>query len=101
MLLNLLKSFIDALLNLCPIPFNVELFSLHKIEGTDGYCKKIYKDSGEYDIKLKCLDDHIAPFVMRYLLGEKITENDRVFYHKGMLAKFIEDPEIHINFEHV
>ena len=95
------KSFIGAFLNLCPIPFNLELFSLHKIEGTDGYCKKIYKDNGEYDIKLKCLDDHMAPFVMRYLLSEKITENDRVFYHKGMLAKFIEDPEIHINFEHV
>ena len=47
------------------------------------------------------LNDHMAPFVMRYLLSEKITENDRVFYHKGMLAKFIEDPEIHINFEHV
>ena len=26
------KSFIDAFLNLCPIPFNVELFSLHRIE---------------------------------------------------------------------
>lgn len=95
------KSLISAFLNLCPIPFNLELFSLHKIEGTDGYCKKIYKDNGEYDIKLKCLNDHMAPFVMRYLLGEKIIDSDRVFYYKGTLAKFTEDPEIHIDFEHV
>lgn len=95
------KSLISAFLNLCPIPFNLELFSLYKIEGTDGYCKKIYKDNGEYDIKLKCLNDHMAPFVMRYLLGEKIIDSDRVFYYKGTLAKFTEDPEIHIDFEHV
>lgn len=92
---------ISAFLNLCPISFNLELFSLHKIEGTDGYCKKIYKDNGEYDIKLKCLNDHMAPFVMRYLLGEKIIDSDRVFYYKGTLAKFTEDPEIHIDLERV
>lgn len=95
------KSLISAFLNLCPISFNLELFSLHKIEGTDGYCKKIYKDNGEYDIKLKCLNDHMAPFVMRYLLGEKIIDSDRVFYYKGTLAKFTEDPEIHIDLERV
>lgn len=35
--LYVLESFkiIDAFLNLCPIPFNVELFSLHRIEGTE------------------------------------------------------------------
>lgn len=45
------------------------------------------------------MNDHMAPFVMRYLLGEKIIESDRVFYYKGTLAKFAEDHEIHINFE--
>ena len=79
------------------VPFKVELFSLYKIEGTDGYCKKVYRDDGEYDIKLKCLDDQMIPFVISYLLGEEITESDKVFYHKGMLAKFIEVPEVRIN----
>lgn len=100
--LKTIRNFIADFLNSClNITFNVELFSLHRIEGTDGYCKKIYKDSGEYDIKLKCLNDHIAPFVMRYLLGEKIIDSDRVFYYKGTLAKFTEDPEIHIDLERV
>lgn len=79
------------------VPFKVELFSLYKIKGTDGYCKKVYRDDGEYDIKLKCLDDQMIPFVISYLLGEEITESDKVFYHKGMLAKFIEVPEVRIN----
>ena len=83
------------------IPFRVELFSLHKINGTDGYCKKIHKENGEYDIEFKCLDNYMMPFVLRHFLGEKITESDKVFYHEGLLAKFIDEPKIEVNLKEV
>lgn len=83
------------------IPFRVELFSLHKINGTDGYCKKIYKENGEYDIEFKCLDNYMIPFVLRYFLGEEITESDKVFYHEGLLAKFIDEPKIEVSLKEV
>ena len=38
----------------------------------------------------------MMPFVLRKLNGEHITENDKVFYHEGLLAKFIEVPEIEV-----
>lgn len=76
------------------IPFRVELFSLHKINGTDGYYKKIYEENGEYNIEFKCLDNYMMPFVIRHFLGEEVTENDKVFYHEGLLSKFIDTPKI-------
>ena len=33
----------------------------------------------------------------RYFLGEEITESDKVFYHEGLLAKFIDEPKIEVN----
>ena len=81
------------------IPFRVELFSLLKINGTDGYCKKIYKENGEYDIEFKCLDNYMIPFVLRHFLGEEITESDKIFYHEGLLAKFIDEPKIEVNLD--
>ena len=36
-------------------------------------------------------------FVLRYFLGEEITESDKVFYHEGLLAKFIEEQKIEVN----
>ena len=79
------------------IPFKVELFKLHKIYGTDGYCKEIVNKNGEKDIKFKCLDNYMLPFVIRHFLGEEVTDNDKVFYHEGLLAQFIEVPKIEVN----
>ena len=39
----------------------------------------------------------MLPFVMRYMLNEDVTENDKVFIHEEKLAKFIETPEIEVN----
>lgn len=73
-------------------PTRAELFTLHKIFGTEGYYKKfIY---GEKNIEFKGLDGYLFPFVARTYLNEKITENDKVFYHGGRLAKYIGIPEI-------
>lgn len=79
------------------IPFRVELFTLHKIYGTDGYCKEIYNKNGQTTFDLKGLDSFTVPFVLRYLAGEDITENDKVFIYEGKLSKFIEVPEVKLD----
>ena len=68
-MLNIVRNCVEERLSTkSNIPFRVELFSLHKINGTDGYCKKIYKENGEYSIEFKCLDNYMMPFVLRYFL---------------------------------
>lgn len=78
------------------IPFKIELFYLHKITGTNGYYKEIVKNIIEREYEFKCLNNYTLPFVLRKFNGEEITENDKVFYHEGLLSKFIEIPEIEI-----
>lgn len=79
------------------LPVRVELFTLYKINGTGGYYKEIFADNGENDIEFKCLDNYMLPFVIRKFVGEEITDNDKVFYHEGLLSKFIEIPEIEVS----
>lgn len=78
------------------IPFRIELFYLHKITGTNGYYKEIVKNIIEREYEFKCLNNYVLPFVLRKFNGEEIAENDKVFYHEGLLSKFIEIPEIEI-----
>lgn len=77
-----------------PVPVKVECFKLHKIKGIDGYYKEIFKENDETEIELKCVDNYMMPFIIRKLKGEEITDNDKVFYHEGLLAQFIEVPKI-------
>lgn len=74
------------------IPLKVEVFTLYKIDKINGY----YKDFGNNNFELKCTNSLYLPFVIRYFNGEDIAENDKVFYRDGLLAKFIETPEIKI-----
>ena len=92
---NITKSKLEEYFD---FPLNVELFYLHKINGTDGYYKEIVKDINERSFEFKCLDNYMLPFVIRSFLGEEITDSDKVFYHEGLLAKFIEVPKIEVNF---
>ena len=78
-------------------PLEIELFYLHKVNGTQGYCKEIVENLVDRSFQFKCLDGYMLPFVMRYMLNEDVTENDKVFIHEGKLAKFIETPEIEVN----
>lgn len=96
-LIHLKDRVADQLNAKSKIPFRVELFSLHKINGTDGYYKKIYRENGDYGIDFKCLNNYMIPFVFRLFLSEEVTENDKVFYHEGLLAKFIDVPNIETN----
>jgi len=82
-----------------PVPLKTELFILHKIVGTDGYYKEIIDENGNTEIKFKCLDNYALPFVLRKFLGEEFTESDKVFYHEGLLAKFIEIPKIEVDID--
>ena len=82
-----------------PVPLKTELFVLHKIVGTDGYYKEIIDENGNVEIEFKCLDNYALPFVLRKFLGEDVTENDKIFYHEGLLAKFIETPQIEVNID--
>lgn len=75
-----------------------EAFILHKIGGTQGYCKEIIENPADRSFQFKCLDSFMLPFVIRYMIGEEITENDKVFMHEGMLAKFIDVPQIDVRF---
>ncbi len=79
-----------------PVPVRAELFTLHRIQGTDGYYKEIITENQEAAVEFKCLDNYILPFVIRQFRGEEVTESDKVFYYEGMLAKFIEVPQISI-----
>lgn len=76
------------------IPFRIELFYLRKITGTNGYYKEIVKNIIEREYEFKCLNNYTLPFVLGKFNREEITENDKVFYHEGLLSKFIEIPEI-------
>ena len=76
------------------IPLKVKPFKLYSIKGTDGYIEVMY---GSNDIDFKCLNNYVYPFVLRELLGEDVQESDKVFYHEGLLAKFIEVPKIEVN----
>lgn len=87
----------DGVRGILSIPLKVELFVLHKITGTAGYYKEITDGGGKVGIEFKCLDTYEFPFVMRRFCGEDITENDKVFYHEGMLAKFLDIPTIIVN----
>ena len=90
---NITKSKLEEYFD---FPLNVELFYLHKINGTDGYYKEIVNDINERSFEFKCLDNYMLPFVIRNFLGEEITDSDKVFYHEGLLAKFIEVPKIEV-----
>lgn len=79
------------------VPLRTELFTLHKIVGTEGYYKEIFNNGDITGIEFKCLDNYALPFVLRKFSGEEVTESDKVFYHEGLLAKYIEAPEIEVN----
>ena len=77
-------------------PLKIESFILHAIPGTESYYKEIFSDDGETTYEFKCLDSYMLPFVMRKFRGEEVKESDKVFYHNGALAKYLDVPQIEI-----
>lgn len=72
------------------VPLRVELFTLKKIGGINGYYKEKRDEEGIREVTFKGIDSYYAPFVLRKYLGEEVEESDFVFVHEGILAKFIE-----------
>ena len=50
----------------------------------------------EREYEFKCLNNYTLPFVLRKFNREEITENDKVFYHEGLLSKFMEVPNMEV-----
>ena len=94
--LHSFKLNIKSKLSHVTIPLKIEVFTLVKIKGTNGYCKFIYNNFFLSKVKFKCLDSLYLPFVLRYFNEEEVQESDKVFYHQGLLAKFIEIPNIEV-----
>lgn len=72
------------------VDLRVETFSLEKLNGIDGWCKVSYPD-GEKRVEFKCVNAEIYNQVIKYYLGEPITDDDLVFYHEGRLARFLKE----------
>ena len=70
------------------VPIKVEHFELYKINGC--YIKK------GFELKIKCAEPDVIPFIIRALNGQKVQDNDKVFYKNGLLAKYIEIPKIEV-----
>lgn len=87
-----LAAHIENTINSLDIPLRTELFVLHAIHGTNGY----FKEKQDGTIEFKCLDAYVIPFVIRAMKDEPVEENDKVFYHEGLLSKFMETPTITI-----
>ncbi len=81
------------------INLKYEIFEISKINGTDGYLRKIYDLDGNYKKSvLKCFSPTEIPFILRYLKNEECQEEDFVFVNSdGRLAKYMEKMDIHIN----
>lgn len=84
----------ETLQELDDMEYHCTIFSLRKIHGTNGYIKKFFMSREPNPIELKCLNNYELPFVIRNLQEEEVTESDKVFYHEGLLAKFIEEPDV-------
>ena len=74
------------------INVRAEFFTLHKIENTKGYVKKLLYNDKKYDFK--CLDFLIMPFVLRAFFDEEVKEEDCVFMYEGVKCKLLDVPEI-------
>lgn len=91
-----IENTVNVLTKYIEVPFKVERFTLHKIYGTKGFCKKIKTNDG-YKLKLKALDREFIPYVIRYLNKEDVQKEDNVFYYNGKLANYIDIPKIGVS----
>lgn len=83
------------------IPLKLEYYQLGKVDGSNAYIKKVFNDfecESSYTYVTKCVSPDEAPFVYRLIKNQPIKDADSIFYYNGKLARFIEAPELSINF---
>ena len=90
------RSALNEIVNSCPLGIGsmvrIEVFDLEKIKGTNGWMKVLYDFDGDKNrVEIKCLDAEIYHQVVKHYLNQKIEDDDLVFYHNGMLAKFLHE----------
>lgn len=99
-----------------PFPMKTRLFTLYKLKAeysesttgkdsedseslvneiVDGYVKNIYYE-GNQPLEFVDCDPCQLPILMRSMSHESIQENDRKFYHEGLLAEFTDDYKIYV-----
>jgi len=70
------------------VPLKTEIFRLKDIG--IGYERILIDGSSEF----KCVDPFLVPMVLRKKQGQEITDSDLTFCHNGILARYIEIPNI-------
>ena len=76
------------------IPLHFEEFTLGRVRGSEAYVKRYPQGT----LSFKCLNPDEAPFVLRFMRGEEYRESDFVFEHNHRLARFIEAPELSLDY---
>ena len=96
------QDIFDEVHSLCSIvPLKVEIYKLGRVDGTEAFIKKIFNDinyEDKYTYELKCVNPDEAPFVYRLINKQPFKKADSMFWYNGRLAKFIDIPELSINF---
>lgn len=70
----------------------IEKYKLIKVSGADVYFK-VFEDG---QIKLKCGNSLIIPFILRGIDDKPYKDEDFYFVHEGMKAKLMEAPQIYV-----
>lgn len=90
--------------NYLELPFKMERFKLHSLGDNIGYVKEhldeeLFREHPFAKFETKSVNNFCMPFVLRKLLGQNITDNDRLFIHpnESLLSKFVEIPDIQIS----
>lgn len=68
--------------------YDVKKIRITKIPNTDGWIESDYHFE---DFKIKCLDANLHHQVVKYFLGQPITDNDLVFNYQGVLARYLKE----------
>ena len=80
------------------VELKMNLFELHNIKNTDFYIKdSLTSTHPEFELELKKVDVESVPFVVRAILGQEVTDNDKIVNHDGKIAKLIDYPNIDLS----
>ena len=89
------ENVLQEVINKAPVPLRMEVFRLRGIKQGNSIIGYI-RDLLDGTLDLKALNHLNIPYVLRTLNNEEITDNDLIFEHEGMLAKYLEKPVITI-----
>ena len=86
-----IKNIIDLVeINESVLNVNIhkEIYTIEMIPESE-FCIQNFENGSK---KLKNVPALFYPFVVKHLIGQEVNDDDRMFYHEGYLAKFINVP---------